>query len=221
MKCRIAVESVWMRCFIIGNGKSLKASDLDPIMGQPSFACNRIGLIYPETKWRPTAYIHPESLAPDIPYIQENIDLGIECYIGEYFQKGITSGPNVKFIKDCHHHLLDFDSAELPDEWHLPQPCTFGGSVNVAMQIAVLNGFDELVLMGCDLEYNTRNRSHFSPAYEHGGEQSPFYASRNAFYGHVQALNWIRRRKQNITVLNATRGGLLELWPRMELKDAL
>jgi hypothetical protein len=210
-----------MRCFVIGNGTSLNAGDLDLITKQPSIACNRINLIYPETAWRPSVYVHPESLAPDIPYIQENIDLGIECYIGEHFQPDIKDAPNVHWIKDCHHHLLPFSSAELPDEWHMPQPCTFGGSVNFSMQIAVLAGYDEIILIGCDLQYKTRNRSHFSPAYEHGGEQPPFFAARNAFYGHVQALNWIRRRKKNVSVLNATRGGMLELWPRVELADAI
>jgi len=206
-----------MHCFVIGNGASLKSADLDLITKQPSIACNRINLIYPETRWRPTIYVHPESLAPDIPYIQENIDLGIECYIGEHFQPDIKTAPNVHWIKDCHHHLLPFYSEELPDEWHLPQPCTFGGSVNFAMQIAALNGADEIILMGCDLLYKTRNRSHFSPLYEHGGEQPPFLAARNAFYGHIQAMNYIKRRHLNLRVYNATPGGMLEVWERVDL----
>jgi hypothetical protein len=213
-----------MKCVIVGNGTSLQVEQLNLIheAGIPSIACNRINLIYPETKWRPTIYVHPESLAPDAPFIQEHIDMGIECYIGEHYRKfGIVEADNVHWIKDCHHHLLPFYSEELPDEWHMPQPCTFGGSVNVAMQRAVLNGFDELILIGCDLKYKTRNRSHFSPAYEHGGEQPPFFAARNAFYGHVQALNWIRRKGQNITVTNATVGGALELWQRKKLEDAI
>lgn len=213
-----------MKCVIVGNGTSLTAEQLNRVgeAGVQSIACNRINLIYPETKWKPDYYVHPESLAPDVPYIQENIDLGIECYVGEHFIKqGIVAAPNVTFIKDCHHHLHNFDSQEVPDEWHFPQPCTFGGSVNFAMQTAVLKGFTELILIGCDLKYKTRNRSHFSPAYEHGGEQSPFYAARNAFYGHVQALNYIRRRKLNVTVINATEGGALELWERKKLKDVI
>jgi hypothetical protein len=213
-----------MKCVIVGNGTSLTAEQLNLIHGAgiPSIACNRIGLIYPLTPWRPTVYVHPESLAPDVPFIQEHVDMGIECYVGEHFRKlGLSDAPNVKWIKDCHHHLLPFHSDELPDEWHMPQPCTFGGSVNFAMQIAVQKDFDELILIGCDLRYKTRNRSHFDPRYEHGGEQPPFYAARNAFYGHVQALNWIRRKGKSITVINATIGGALELWPRKKLEDAI
>lgn len=214
-----------MRCFVIGNGITLKADDLDRIAGQPSIACNRINLIYPDTRWRPTIYVHPESLAPDLPYIQENIDLGIECYLGEHFAKpprgvlGLDDAPNIHWIKDCHHHLHNFDSPEILDEWHLPQLCSFGGSVNIAMQIAVRKGFDEIILFGCDLLYRDRKPSHMHPDYEHGGEQPAFYARRNAFYGHVQALNWIHRKQKNVTVLNATRGGMLELWQRVNLND--
>jgi len=206
-----------MRAFIIGNGKSLVSKDLDLIAGQPSYACNRINLIYPLTEWRPSVYCHVESFAPNVPYIQQNIDSGITCWIGEHFEKNIIG--KVNWIKDCHHHLYNFDSTEVLDEWHMPQPCTFGGTVNYMMQRAVLDGFDELVLLGCDLEYRDRKPSHFDKNYEHGGEQPAFYASRNAFYGHVQALNWIRRKGSNVRILNATRGGLLELWPRVELAD--
>lgn len=208
-----------MRAYIIGNGKSLKPEQLNRIIGQPSFACNRINLIYPETKWRPTHYVHPESLAPDVPFIQEHVDMGIPCWIGEHFTQ-IEDAPNIKWLNDCHHHLYNFNDEEVPDEWHMPQPCTFGGSVNVAMQAAVLRGFDELVLLGCDLEYrNGKGKSHFSRQYEHGKEQPAFYAARNALFGHLQALNWIRRKHKDIRVLNATEGGMLELWERVRLED--
>ncbi len=216
-----------MRCFIVGNGKSLTPADLDLIAGQPSIACNRINLIYPFTKWRPTIYVHPESLAPDIPFIQENVDMGVKCYLGEHFAEppkgvhGMKDADNIVWIKDCHHHLYNFDSHEVLDEWHLPQLCSFGGSVSIAMQVAILNGFDELVLLGCDLEYKDKKASHFDKDYEHGGEQPAFYASRNAFYGHIQAMNWIRRKQKNINVINATNGGLLEVWPRASLSDIL
>ena len=214
-----------MRCFVIGNGTSLRAADLDLIVGQPSIACNRISLIYPETKWRPTVYIHPESFAPDMPFIREHVEMGIECWLAERYApppKGefdLEDAPNIHWIKECHHWYENFDSQNILDEWHLPQLCSFGGSVNVAMQLAAQR-YDEIILLGCDLQYkNGKGKSHMHPDYEHGGEQPAFYAAKNAFFGHVQALNYIRRRKLNVKVLNATRGGLLELWERVRLED--
>lgn len=205
-----------MKCYVIGNGISLTVEQLEKV-DAPSYACNRINLIYPHTTWRPTVYTHVESLAPDIPFIRENVELGITCWIGEHFQPDIAEATNVHWIKDCHHHLLHFDNQELPDEWHLPQPCSFGGSVNWMMQRAVLDGFDEIVLLGCDLQYRDKKASHFDKDYEHGGEQPAFYASRDALYGHIHALNYIRRRKLRVIVYNGTRGGLLEIWPRIDV----
>jgi hypothetical protein len=216
-----------MKCVIVGNGASLTVDQLEMLDDIHSIACNRINLIYPLTHWRPAVYIHPESLAPDLPYIRENIALGIECWLGEHYARppvgvmDLEDAPNIHWIKDCHHHLYNFDNPETLDEWHLPQLCSFGGSVNMAMQLAVIKGFDELILIGCDLQYRQNKHNHFDPAYEHGGEQPAFYQARNAFYGHVTALNWIRRRKKNIRVLNATPGGFLELWERVDLADAL
>lgn len=216
-----------MQCFVIGNGTSLTPDQLDLISGKPSIACNRINLIYPKTHWRPTIYVHPESLAPDIPYIKENINLGIECYIGEHFAKppkgtmDIEDAPNVHWIKECWHHLLNFDNPEVLDEWHLRQLCSFGGSVNIAMQIAVLKGFDEIILLGCDLIYRDKKKNHFHPDYEHGGEQPAFYQSRNALYGHIQAINTIHRKNLPVKVYNATPGGVLDIWERKSLKECL
>lgn len=222
-----------MRIFIVGNGKSLNLTNLDLIAGQPSIACNRINLLYSQTHWRPTIYVHPESIVPDWDYVKENIDAGVECYIGEHYANppigalGLIDAEhapaNVHFIKECHHWRENFDSQnDLPDEWHLPQLCSFGGSVNMAMQIAVLKGYDDLILLGCDLEYRDgKKQDHFDPAYKHGQEQPAFYAARNALYGHLQALNTIRRKRLNVHIYNATPGGLLEIWERKRFEDVL
>lgn len=217
-----------MKCVIVGNGKSLTVDQLEMVgeAGIPSIACNRISLIYPETKWRPSYFVHPENFSPDIEFVKEHIEMGVECWLGGIFaappvgQFDIADAPNIHWLKACHHWQCNFDDREMPDEWHLPQICSFGGSVNVAMQVAVLRGFDELILIGCDLEYkNGKGKSHMHPDYEHGGEQPAFYAAKNAFFGHVQAMNYIRRKRPDVKVYNATSGGLLELWERLDLRD--
>lgn len=189
------------------------------ITGKPSYACNRINLIYDRTDFRPSVYVHPESFAPDIPFIQENIDLGIPCWIGEHYIGKVRESPQTNYIKECHHHLWNYDHPDLPMEWHFPQPCSFGGSVNWAMQRAVLDGYNELILLGCDLEYKDKKPSHFDERYEHGGEQPAWFAARNALWGHLQALFYIRRKKLDVMVYNATIGGNLHVWERVDLKN--
>ena len=45
------------RIFLVGNGPSLNDMNLDLLENEYSIAMNRIELIYPKTKWRPTYYI--------------------------------------------------------------------------------------------------------------------------------------------------------------------
>ena len=55
------------RCFIVGNGPSLKALDLNLIKDEVSFAANTIYKIFPQTAWRPTFYcIQDEKVLQEI-----------------------------------------------------------------------------------------------------------------------------------------------------------
>ena len=48
------------RCFICGNGPSLKAEDLNILSqrGEYTFGMNRIFKIFPQTEWRPSFYMY-------------------------------------------------------------------------------------------------------------------------------------------------------------------
>lgn len=45
------------RCFIIGNGASLRVEDIDLIKEEVTIASNRIYNIFSNTSWRPTIYM--------------------------------------------------------------------------------------------------------------------------------------------------------------------
>ena len=55
-------------CFIIGNGPSLKISDLQKLheANQITFAFNKIYLAFEQTDWRPTYYIVEDSLVAQL-----------------------------------------------------------------------------------------------------------------------------------------------------------
>jgi hypothetical protein len=214
-----------LRAFIVGNGPSLAKTDMDLLQAYPSFACNRIELIYSKTQWRPTFYVRmegydmlpvpKEKYLPSIRYHEEH---GIQCHISRYFQDEIGEHSNVHYLRACSHHEYNYDDPKTQDEWHLPELCAFGGSVNMSLQLACTMGFDDLVLVGCDLGYKDHTPSHFSPEYEHGFEQPAWYANRNTFWGYVCAINWLKRNKPNVRIRNATVGGYLELFPRVRLE---
>jgi len=213
-----------MRAYIVGNGPSLATTNLDLIAGQPSFACNKIDLIYCATKWRPSYYVRCESddmlLQEEwIDSVKVHLDMGIPCYMSGML-KGIAGEyENYVELKHCWHHKQRYDDKHVPSEWHLPMLCQFGGSLIVSMQIALNQGYDELVLLGCDLGYRDNKPSHFHEDYEHGHEQEALYANRNNLWAHLCGINYHARRGLPYNVINATVGGDLHLYPRANLED--
>ncbi len=217
-----------MKAFIVGNGPSLRRTNLDLIADKPSFATNNIHLIYPFTSWRPKYYVRAEGLPEGadtdawLPSVDAALDAGAECYLSGYYQNHI---PRLKGIvtelKHCHHHIHNFDDRECPTEWHMPQPCQFGGSLITAMQLALIKGYDELILIGCDLNYRNNKPSHFDENYEHGMEQDAYYANKNNLWAHMCGINYYARRNLPYKVINATVGGDLHLYERKRLEDVV
>ncbi len=160
--------------YVLGNGPSLTPKFLDLIIGEVSFAVKRIHLIYPLTEWRPTYYVRTEPPGGDSDperFFDEcriHIDAGEQCIFPKW-QRELETLENVEFINTCHHFKYGVDKA--PSAWHLPFVCDFGTVVTVAMQLAVLKGFDEIRLAGCDLV-----GGHFTEDYGPGQIQTELWA---------------------------------------------
>ena len=199
------------------------------LIGKKTYSCNNIHHVYKDTGWRCSVYVRAEGVIPegaDHEIWNESIgvhaELGTECYLSGFFMKDWKDYSNVHELKHCHDHVLvDYDDPKAPSEWHLPYPCVFGGSLIVAMQLALIHGADELVLVGCDLNYRDKKPSHFYKGYEHGYEQPARYANLNNLWGHICGINYHARRGLPHTVTNATVGGDLHLYPRAKLEDCV
>lgn len=214
------------RAFIVGNGPSLKRTNLDLLVGETSFGVNRISGIYPFTKWRPTHYVRAEEAStlydPKIYQSDMEIhrDLGCEIWANEMFIReadGIRKSGQYRQIRGCAHYTMHFDNPDCPPVYHLPRLCTFGSSVNVAIQIAlgILN-IDTVYLVGCDMGYREGAVNHFDENYTKGvGEL------RNARYTELDILqaHMIAARSFPSRILNATAGGSLEVYPRVKLEN--
>lgn len=206
-----------MRAFIVGNGPSLKKTDLALLKNDISFGCNRISQIYPYTTWRPTHYVRAEEpgILPPQTYrdsLDLHIDMGCSVWVNPYFCS--RKEPNVHLIVACAHYLSNFDEDTCPTQWHFPQICSFGSSANVAIQIAVKEGYAPIYLIGCDLGYKDGAHNHFADTYENGLENSlrpALQANLNTFLAHVNAA-----RSSPVKIYNATIGGELEVYERVK-----
>ncbi len=212
-----------MRAFIVGNGKSLNRTNLNLMKGEVSFGVNGIAGIYQHTDWRPTHYVRAEEAStgadPTAYNLDMNIhkDLGCEIWANEYFLRGtegIHNSGQYRQIRSCAHYGMHFNNPDTPHLYHLPRLCTFGSSVNVAIQIAlgILN-FDEVYLVGCDMGYKDGEVNHFSDNYTEGvGDMRS--ARLNEL--DILAAHMVCARTFPNKIYNATIGGVLEVYERID-----
>jgi hypothetical protein len=203
------------RAFVLGNGKSLQRTNLDRLSGEVVFGCNNIHGIYPYTDMRVTHYVRAEEAgtldeSDWFESVKIHKELRCEMWVNEYFVNGKTEGVNK--IKSCAHYKKHYNDANCPHLLHLPIFCTFGSSVNVAVQIAMMKEYSPIYLVGCDLDSSMR---HFSESYRHGKEQDNLFAKLDALYAHMIAS------RSGYPIFNATVGGELEVYPRVDFESVL
>jgi hypothetical protein len=111
----LACRGERVRAFVVGNGVSLKQMNLDLLIGEVSFAMNRIDLLYepaPDygiqgTSWRPTYYLFLEWMAADHPQRrQEIIDEDPWIFDGRCAKgiKQVRGNPFRDFVIPYHIH---------------------------------------------------------------------------------------------------------------------
>ncbi len=210
------------RAFIVGNGPSLNNTNLDLLIGEISFGVNRIAKIYDRTNWRPTHYVRAEeaSTGSDPSVYSSDIEmhqqLGCEIWANEFFISQLShvrNGGQYRQIRACAHYTMHFDNPDCPPLYHMPRLCTFGSSVHVAIQIAlgILN-VDTVYLIGTDLGYQEGKVNHFDESYTSGvGELT------DARYTELDKLaaHMVAARSYPGRIFNATVGGSLEVYPRV------
>lgn len=211
------------RCFIIGNGPSLTAKDLDLIKDEYSFSCNKIYKIYNQTIWRPYYYVVDDRGFVSKDY--ENIISTVKAkakFVGVEFEMNLAKpflNSDVILLKE--KTILNDNRPA----WNLDihDYICAGHTVTFPMvQIAIYMGFKELYLIGNDcsylatLENDTIAKNHF---YEDDDDRTSERDAYNLFY----AFESIKKcaEQNGVKVFNATRGGALEIFERVDLESVI
>ena len=194
-----------MRVFVLGNGESLNVTPLDDLIGEHTIAVNRIHLLYNQTKWRPEYYFRTEPPGGGDPqaFYDEcrlHIQLGEKCIFPRDWKEVLGEHENIEYVSVCRHFKYPPPHKKAHLQWHLPLICDTS-VITAAIQAAVLKGFDEIYLLGCDL-----SGGHFS----------------DKDNGLIQADLWklqheIAKACSPVKIYNATIGGNLEVYERVNL----
>lgn len=207
------------RCFIIGNGPSLKNSDLKRLMelGETTFACNSLIKLFSEIPFSPTYYF-----AQDNKIILDNKE-EITKYKGTRFVKAhYASRYHIKGI--IYYNML-FPQHPIGFSKDISKVVYSGQTVTYSMiQFAAYMGFKEIYLIGVDCNYSSNNSvitqdSYFDPRL--------FNSQRSYAAPEVDTnlLAYSRAKevcdREGIKIYNATRGGKLEIFERADLDKVL
>lgn len=216
------------RCFLIGNGPSLRAEDLTNLHNhhEITFAFNRVYNIFDATPWRPDFYISQDEkmlagsvkeiagldlLVKLIPIQMKwyyNINIEDALYFNMNWRQGVDT-PEIPFSDDAAHELV----------------CAATGMYTAA-QLAAYMGFTEIYLIGVDHHFRVSQnnngeivvdntvKDYFSDNYNKDKDKLYIPNTERSTLTYVAMQKHCDAR--GIKVYNATRGGKLEVFPRVD-----
>jgi hypothetical protein len=186
------------RAFFIGNGPSLRISDLELLNDEITFGCNKIYLAFGQTDWRPTYYSITDRLS------------------AKTNSKTISSIPSIKLFGDTIKSSIDEEYSNFSAYWfhHISRPKdnnnnyivkfskdasknTYGGHnvLYFQFQIAYYMGISEVVLLGVDFNYKLSKSTGVSAP---NGEVLIGEGETNHFHPNYREIGekWIKPEKE-------------------------
>ncbi|MCJ7626711.1 MAG: DUF115 domain-containing protein [Anaerolineaceae bacterium] len=209
------------RCFIIGNGPSLKETDLAKLRSEYTFGMNRFFLAFPETGFQTTYYLSVNDLvieqsaaeiqALETPkFVSWRARKWLQLEENLHFLHTTYTGP--KFARDVRGRLWE------------------GATVTyTALQLAYHMGFHKAILIGVDHSFATKGKpnqtvvsqgddpNHFHPGYFGKGFrwQLPDLETSECAYQIAREI-YAQDGRQ---VVDATVGGKLDVFPKVDYES--
>ena len=208
------------RCFVIGNGPSLNAADLDKLKNEICFGANRIFDIYSKTDWRPTYYVSQDynlylKTHKEIP--QKALCDKFVCMVDFLPYPYIKGAYYINMLQDFYPKPVEF-SEDI-------SKCIYNGMTvtYASIQLAVYMGFKEIYLLGIDHSYSVE-RDKNGKIIRNDDVKDDHFSARDKIatvpmiYRMEQAYETARKYADayGIKIYNVTRGGKLEIFKRVD-----
>lgn len=212
-------------CFIIGNGPSLLASDLDILEENHviSFGMNLIYKLFEQTKWRPDYYVAMDRRVADrYSYCKWDINTKRKCFIADMSEKFWSENQSENNIK--YHSIRNMNKRKVKFSTDISRRVYFGATVAYdCLQIATYMGFRKIYLLGMDLAPNQQG-NHSAVSYSHffkqdSRDKKPQLWVNKILRAYLSAKEFADAH--GIQIYNATRGGYLEIFDRVEFDKLL
>ncbi|MGI6069345.1 MAG: 6-hydroxymethylpterin diphosphokinase MptE-like protein [Blautia sp.] len=221
------------RCFLVGTGPSLVPEDLDKIQGEKAFGCNMLYKLYPKTSWRPDYYCMTDRVYAK--YQSQEMLKHVEAPVftpKSAYRRMPVHGEQVIYVND----IYDYNTYK--PRGKMLSYCWLKASVMLFMlEMAVYMGFTEIYLLGVDCTNTYRPDGHFTKDYVKDDakaaekerlesdlkkeKMTPEEMWAHNYRRNIEAYEEIAKfaQKKGISIYNATRGGNLEVFPRVALEE--
>lgn len=215
------------RCFIIGNGPSLTAGDLNLLKNEVTFATNRIFNIFDQTDWSPTYYIVQDYIllnkikdqAKTVKAKKKFYPIRIKWIYNAFSDDALFFYLN----PEKYYPEIPKFSTDVSKQIYEGYTVTYG-----AIQLAVYMGFKEIYLLGVDFNYSITVNSK-GDITKHEGVKDYFCNDNNeglnmpnleySLLAYQAAKEFAEKNK--VKIFNATKGGKLEVFERVKLEKIL
>lgn len=205
------------RCFIVAMGPSLTLEDLDKIKDEYTFGMNSICLKFKEFDWKPTFYGIQDKYVYDKIKADVNKIKDIPVFIGSTIKDSAKRKENwyPYPLNTAYHEYQSRVGNYFAKVSRNSYEMVYDGySIAYSLiQIAIYMGFKEIYLIGNDCNYETGRQQHFV---EYGYIDKNYKTVGNKMIVAYEDL-WKEVQNTDIKIYNATRGGMLEVFPRVNL----
>lgn len=207
------------RCFIVGNGPSLRQTDLSKLAGEFTFGMNRIYLAFDEYDFKTSCLVSVNDLVLEQCH-QDMKALALPKFITWRARKYFEGGKNTLFL-DTDYTLPEDFNGDATGRLFEGFTVTY-----VCLQLAYFMGFSEAILIGVDHNFVTQgpanvtvtsegeDLNHFSANYfgkgfrwqlpDLGGSERAYRMAREAY------------QADGRRILDATVGGKLTIFPKVD-----
>ena len=186
------------RCFILGGGPSLKDVDLPLIKNEYVYGINE--------SYRLGPFVNTWFFADGDIFKNHRED--IEKWHGRIVScsKATKHHKKIEYYQRCKKHMICFEHGKLAF------PSDMANSGATAINLAIREGFDNIVLLGFDMK-TVKGKHHYHNYYK----KQPRDDAYSRFMLHFEAI----AKETDVTILNANPDSALNCFPKVELKDIL
>ena len=211
------------RCFIVATGPSLQMKDLEKLRecNEMCFSMNRVYCAFNNTIWRPNYYVVSDRVMI-CEHLDDilNLDLKDKFIADRSFLLSVEDQERLQVPSINRFHIkgLEYLRGNIMFSSDCRKGCYEGGTVTyICLQLAVYMGFKEIYLIGVDCNYlgaRPSKQDYFCSNYMEDSRKGNATRIEDSIIAYQVAKDYADAH--GIKIYNATRGGKLEVFERVE-----